>query len=223
MTQVIVCSAQEGIILATDSRATWYDQTGAMRHFSLKKLVQLSSHSALVSAGAGVGAEMALDFQEFVKGKRLERIEEIARYAAPFFTDRYGEYSKKIGDDRSLSGTALRGSEEKAFLSDHFYFIVAGYSFKDRHHPYFVHLLGSEEGTTSIRTIPTTHTILIPRSISMETRLEAQCLERAPLRQILSLCHSFLKKRSDEGEEVGSPFYFATITPVGFKEITDAG
>lgn len=53
MTQVIACSTCEGIVLATDSCATWFDQTGVMRHFSLKKLLRLTSHSALISGGAG--------------------------------------------------------------------------------------------------------------------------------------------------------------------------
>ena len=58
MTQVIVCSTREGVVLATDSCATWFDQTGGMRHFNLKKLLRLSFHSAMVSAGAGIGVEI---------------------------------------------------------------------------------------------------------------------------------------------------------------------
>jgi hypothetical protein len=46
MTQIIACSTPEGIVLATDSRATWFDETGERRHFSLKKLLRLTSHSA---------------------------------------------------------------------------------------------------------------------------------------------------------------------------------
>jgi hypothetical protein len=38
--------------------------------------------------------------------------------------------------------------------------------------------------------------------------------------RLLSLCKSFLKKRSTEGE-VGPPFYFATITQAGFKEMME--
>ena len=41
------------------------------------------------------------------------------------------------------------------------------------------------------------------------------------LDQLLTLCKSFLKRRSMEGEEVGPPFYFATITPLGYKEIVE--
>jgi hypothetical protein len=55
----------------------------------------------------------------------------------------------------------------------------------------------------------------------MERRLKAQREMGSPLDQLLTLCGSFLKKRSGEGEEVGPPFYFATITPLGYKEVSE--
>jgi hypothetical protein len=55
----------------------------------------------------------------------------------------------------------------------------------------------------------------------MERRLEAQRGSGSSLDQLLTLCKSFLKKRSAEGEEVGPPFYFATITPFGYKEVVE--
>jgi hypothetical protein len=54
----------------------------------------------------------------------------------------------------------------------------------------------------------------------MEKRLEAQCLAGSSIDHLLSLCKSFLKKRSAEGE-VGPPFFFATITRGGFREIME--
>jgi hypothetical protein len=51
--------------------------------------------------------------------------------------------------------------------------------------------------------------------------LENQRMTGSSLNQLLILCKSFLKKRSMEGEEVGPPFYFATITPFGYKEIVE--
>jgi hypothetical protein len=55
----------------------------------------------------------------------------------------------------------------------------------------------------------------------VERRLEALREAESPLDPLLSLCKSFLKKRSAEEEEVGPPFYFATITPVGYKEVVE--
>jgi hypothetical protein len=80
--------------------------------------------------------------------------------------------------------------------------------------------LGSEENGDSITPYSTSPILLIPRSLSMEKRLEAQCLAGSSIGHLLSLCKSFLKKRSTEGE-VGPPFYFATITRAGFREMME--
>jgi hypothetical protein len=55
----------------------------------------------------------------------------------------------------------------------------------------------------------------------MERRLAVQRERGSPLKPLLALCKSFFKKRSGEGEEVGPPFYFATITPSGYHEVVE--
>jgi len=219
MTQVIACTTQEGIVLATDSLATWFDPTGGMRHFNLKKILRLGSHAAMVSAGMGIGVEMGLAFQQFLQGQSVEGIEEMARFAMPFFTDLYGKHLRREGVENPSSQGMARDPEESSPLSG-VYLILAGYSFKNRHQPYHLHLLGSEEDGISIRIYPTSHIILIPRSLSMERKLEILFKGGSSLDGVLSLCKSFLKKRSDD-EEVGPPFYFATITSTGFREIME--
>ena len=221
MTQVIVCSTREGIVLATDSCATWFDQTGGMRHFNLKKLLRLSSHSAMVSAGVGIGVEMSIAFQEFLQGQRQEDIDQIARSGLPFFTEQYGKWlNRREMDPLTFRAGSQETQEETLFLPG-VYLILAGYSFRDRAQPYHLYLFASGEDGMSIKIHPTSRIIVIPRSLSMERRLEAQCEGGSSLDQLLSLCKSFLKRRSAEEEEVGPPFYFATITPIGYKEVIE--
>ena len=218
MTQVIACSTSEGILLATDSLATWFDQTGAMRHFNLKKILRLGSHTAMVSAGIGIGVEIGSAFQKFLQERSVEGIEEVLRFAPPFFTDRYVSFLRERNLD--LSKPSDDGESDELSPWAGVYFILAGYSFKDRQQPYHLRLLGSEENGDSIIPYSTSPILLIPRSLSMEKRLEAQCLAGSSVGNLLSLCKSFLKRRSVEGE-VGSPFYFATITQAGFREIME--
>jgi hypothetical protein len=220
MTQVIACSTADGILLATDSLATWFDQTGAMRHFNLKKILRLGSHTAMVSAGIGIGVEIGSAFQEFLQERRVEGIEEVLRYALPFFTDRYVKFLREREMNLDLSRSSDDGESDEPSPWGGIYFILAGYSFKDRQQPYHLHLLGSEENGDSITPYSTSPILLIPRSLSMEKRLEAQCLTGSPIGQLLSLCKSFLRKRSADGE-VGPPFYFATITQAGFREVME--
>ena len=116
MTQVIACSTPEGIVLATDSRATWFDEAGGMRHFSLKKLLRLNSHSALLSAGAGIGVEMSLAFQSFLQRRGTEAIEDMVNMAIFFFTDHYGKWLGQREMQHSFSSLEPDGVSEGAFL-----------------------------------------------------------------------------------------------------------
>jgi hypothetical protein len=221
MTQIIACSSREGIVLATDSRATWFDETGERKHFSLKKLLRLTSHSALLSAGAGIGVEMSLAFQNFLRRRETEAIEDVASTALHFLTDQYRQWSGRRERQHSFSPQTPDGTSEEALPLNEVYLILAGYSFRDRAQPYHLHLFSSEGEEGSIKAFPTSRIIVVPRSLSMERRLEAQRETGSSLDSLLALSKSFLKKRSGEGEEVGPPFYFATITPSGYKEIAD--
>ncbi len=206
--------------MATDSLATWFDQTGVMKHFNLKKILRLGSHTAMISAGMGTGVEMGFAFQKFLQERAVEGIEEVLRFALPFFTDRYARFLRERETDPVLSRPSDDGESDEPSPWGGVYFILAGYSFKDRQRPFHLHLLGSEENRNAITLYSTSPILLIPRSISMEKKLEAQCLAGSSIGHLLSLCKSFLKKRSAEGE-VGPPFYFATITQAGFKEVME--
>jgi hypothetical protein len=218
MTQVIACSTLEGIVLATDSCATWFDPAAGMRHFHLKKLLRLGSHAAMVSAGAGIGVEMGVAFQQLIQRRKVDGVEEMIRLALPFFTEHYGHYVRRKMMERLPSPAETERQNEEAFPLSGVYLVLAGYSFKDRHQPYHLHLLGGDEEGMPIRSYPTSHIIVIPRSLSMERRIEIELQKRLPLGDLFSLCLSFLEKRSAE-EEVGPPFHFAAITPAGLKEI----
>jgi hypothetical protein len=221
MTQIIACSTPEGIMLATDSRATRFGECGERSHFSLKKLLRLTSHCALLSAGAGIGVEIGLSFHGFLQKRGTEAIEEVAHLARFFFTDRYGKWLSSRGRPRASSPPANGETSEEELPLDEVYLILAGYSFRDRARPYPLYLFSSEGEGMSIRDLPASHTIVVPRSLFMEKKLEAQRETGSSLDLLLALSKSFLKKRSREGEEVGPPFFFATITPSGYREVAE--
>jgi hypothetical protein len=173
----------------------------------------------MLSAGAGIGVEMSLAFQNYLQRQGMEAIDDIANMALFFLTEQYGKWLSQRGMQPAHFPTSEESSEEVPL--NEVYLIVGGYSFRDRAQPYHLHLFSSEGERISIKAIPTSQTIVVPRSLSMERRLEAQREGGASLDQLLNLCKSFLKKRSAEGGEVGPPFYFATITPSGYKEIVE--
>ena len=138
-----------------------------------------------------------------------------------FFAGLYGKWLGQREMQRSFPGPAAGGPSEDGLPLDEVYLVLAGYSFRDRAQPYHLHLFSSEGEGLSIKSVLTSQIIVVPRSLTMEKRLEAQRETGSPLGSFLALCRSFLHKRFGEGEEVGRPFYFATITPYGYKEVTE--
>jgi hypothetical protein len=61
--------------------------------------------------------------------------------------------------------------------------------------------------------------IVMPRNLGMEMRLFKALLSQTPLEEILRLSREFLEKQADLKEEVGPPFYYATITPAGYQPV----
>ncbi len=165
---------------------------------------------------------MSLAFQDFLRRRGTEAIEEVARLALFFFTDQYVKWLSRGGISRASTPLTTDQTSEEALPSDEVYFILAGYSFRDRTRPYPLHLFSSEGERMAIRSLPASHVVVVPRSLSMEKKLEAQRETGSPLDLLLSLSKSFLKKRSGEEEEVGPPFFFATITPSGYHEVAEA-
>ena len=167
MTQIIACSTREGIVLATDSRATWFDEAREMRHFNLKKLLRLGSHSAMLSAGAGIAVEMSLTFQNFLQRQGAETIDDIIAMALSFFTDQYGKWLEQRGMRHSSFPTADKADEASVPLIE-VYLILAGYSLKDRAQPYVLHLFSGEGERVSIKPVSTSQIIVVPRSVHRE-------------------------------------------------------
>jgi hypothetical protein len=121
----------------------------------------------------------------------------------------------------SFSPPSSDDEDEASAPLNEVYLILAGYSLRDHTRPYALHLFSSEGEKISIKPVSTSQIIVVPRSLSMERKLEALREMESPLDQLLSLCKSFLKKRSAEEGEVGPPFYFATITHVGYQEVLE--
>lgn len=163
---------------------------------------------------------MGLAFQDFLQRRGTEAIEDVAHMALFFLTDQYGRWLGQREISHASFPLTLDKTSEDALPLDEVYLVLAGYSFRDRAHPYHLYLFSSEGEGTAINALPTSQIIVIPRSFSMERKLVTQRETGSPLDPLLALCKSFLKRRSGEGDEVGPPFYFATITPFGYKEIS---
>jgi len=207
MTQALAAYNEQGIILATDSRASRFDAAGRAEYFALKKLLPLGRHAALLSGGAGVSVPLSLALRREIGRRRgLDHPEDMVYFARHFLSQGYQRHLER------------HGSEAEGFRR--IYFVLAGYA-ADLPPPGFsLYLLGSEENELPLRNIPTGNQVVMPRNLGMEMRLVKALSLGVSLEELLALSKSFLEKMAAAREEVGPPFYFATITSTGYREVS---
>jgi len=210
VTQALAAFDDHGLALATDSRATRFLDTGEAQFFSVRKLFPLGKFSAILSGGAGVSVPLTQALRHEIGQRRgLRDLEYMVELALEFLTRGYSRYLDQ------------HGPEPEGFRR--LYFILAGFS------PHYVppgfklYLLGSEENELPLRIIPVANLVTMPRNLGMEMRLVKALAANTPLPELLTLSKDFLEKQAAAKEEVGPPYYYATITPAGYQPVEMRG
>ncbi len=206
MTQALAAFDDHGLVLATDSRATRFTDAGQAEFIAVEKLFPLGRLAAILSGGAGVSVPLTLALRHQIGQRRgLEDLEDMVEFALEFLTRGYSRYLDQ------------HGPEPEGFRR--IYFILAGYS---PHYPppgYKLYLLGSEENELPVRVMPVNNLVVMPRNLGMEMRLFKALTANLPLPELLAMSKEFLEKQAAAKEEVGPPYYFATITPLGYQKV----
>ncbi len=205
MTQALAAFNDHGIVLATDSRASRFDAAGQAQYFTIKKLLPLGRHAALLSGGAGVSVPLSRALaREIGRRRGLDHLEDVLDFAQHFLSEGYRRHLDH------------NGPEPEGFRR--LYFIMAGVSRQKPPPGYTLHLLGSEDNELPLRHSPVTYQVVMPRNLGMEMRLFKALGQEISLAELLSLSKDFLEKMATAKGEVGPPFYFATITTAGYRE-----
>jgi len=203
VTQALTAFDENGLVLATDSRATRFTESGQAEFFSVEKLMPLGRFSAILSGGAGVSVPLTLALRHEIGQRRgLDDLEHMVEFALEFLTRGYHRYLHQ------------HGPEPEGFRR--LYFIMAGYSSDYPSPGYRLYLLGSEENEP-LQIIPITNLVVMPRNLGMEMRLFKAVTTNATLAELLNLSKEFLEKQATLKEEVGPPYYYVTITPAGYR------
>jgi hypothetical protein len=206
MTQALAAFTSEGVIMASDSRATRFNADGQMLYFGVEKLFPLGRYAGVVSGGSGVSVPLTHGLVREVERRRLVAIEDIVDCAADFLSHGYGRFLAEHGPEPEAEFRRLN-------------FILAGYSLEQEEHPYQIYLLESENNALPFQVHPVRPLVVMPRNLSMETRLFQAVQQGLPLEQLLELSKEFLIKMSTVQPGVGPPFVFATITRAGFRRL----
>ncbi|MHB8067084.1 MAG: Ntn hydrolase family protein [Desulfobaccales bacterium] len=207
MTQALAGFNTHGLFLAADSRATRFDAGGRAQFFNVPKLFPLGRNCAILSGGAGVSVPLSLALQREIERRRgLADLEEITEFATAFLSRGYAIHLEK------------HGPEPEGFR--HLYFILAGYSPEKPSPGFQLLLLGSEENELPLRPAPVSNLVVMPRNLGMEMRLFKALSAGLALDQLLAMSREFLEKQAQLKEEVGPPYYYATITAEGYRTTT---
>jgi len=206
MTQALAGFNEHGLFLATDSRATRFDAAGHTEVFKVSKLFPLGPRCAIISGGAGVSIPLSEGLRRMLQRHPSPLApEEIARFALHYLSQGYARHLEK------------HGPEPEGFRR--LYFILAGYDPEKPPPGFQLFLLGSEENELPLQLIPVGDLVVMPRNLGLEMRLSRALSAGLTLDRLLEISKEFLEKQAQLKEEVGPPYYYATITSGGFRNI----
>jgi hypothetical protein len=206
VTQALAGYNEHGLFLATDSRATRFDAGGRADFFSVQKLFPLGPNCAILSGGAGVSVPLSQALRREIERRRgLEDLEDAVEFAIPFLSRGYEIHLHQ------------NSPEPEGFRR--LYFILGGYGPEKPAPGFQLFLLGSEENELPLRLIPVSNSVVMPRNLGMEMRLQKALTAGLLLDQLLAMSQEFLEKQAQLKEEVGPPYHYGVITTAGYQTI----
>ena len=208
MTQILSGICPEGIMVATDSMATSFDEDGKANHFTVDKLFSIGSHAFIVSGGMGISVELSMQFKRYAEERKLIGIEEITSGVGPYLSEQYREVLRH--------GTGHKVTNEEL---DRIYFVVGGYSFRSQEEPYQLALWGSDAGQLPLQRIQIGPCLAVPRTMSGEMKLFQMCKSNCQLSELIEFAEAFLQKQSEVNPQIGPPFRVGKITASGFTRL----
>ncbi len=207
MGQLIACATPEGLLVASDSRAEFFEPTGEERFLTVDRLIPLTSHAVLASAGAVEAQDLAQQFAAFAKDEKLTDIDALIQAAVPFFTGKVEDFFRKACEKLPLDPVI------------NMYLLLAGYSPQTPDNPSRLFVIWDRVKPPKVESTQVTHIFTLPRRMGLEYKLNQLVASRAPLAEVATLAKSTMEKLASQDHYVGPPFRFLTVTPAGIMEV----
>ncbi len=199
MGQLIAGAAADGVLLAVDSRAVFFEPFGEERFITLDRLLPLTSHVVLASAGAIEAHDLCRDFAAFAKEEGLTDLNALIEAAIPFFASRYDELLRKMCEKAPPDPIV------------NMYLVLAGYAAGAGH----LFVIWDRPQPPKIEYNQVTDVFSLPRRMGLEFKLNQLIKEKAPLAKLVETAKSGMEKLAGQDEYVGGPFHYVTITKDG--------
>jgi hypothetical protein len=205
MGQLIACAAAEGVLVASDSRAVFFEPYGEERFITVDRLVPVTSHAVMASAGNWEAADICKDFADFAKNEGLVEMDELIEAAIPFFTGRYDEILRKMCEKMPPDPIV------------NMYLLLAGYSTKSSDHPSRLFIIWDRPKPPKIESNRDTKVFTLPRRMGLEFKLNDLIKKKAPLAQMVDAAKAGMEKLASQDQTIGQPYRYVTITADGIK------
>jgi len=205
MGQLIACAAAEGVLVASDSRAVFFEPHGEERFITVDRLVPVTSHAVMASAGNWEAADICKDFADFAKNEGLVEMDELIEAAIPFFTGRYDEILRKMCEKMPPDPIV------------NMYLLLAGYSTKSSNHPSRLFIIWDRPKPPKIESNRDTEVFTLPRRMGLEFKLNELIKKKAPLAQMVDAAKAGMEKLASQDQTIGQPYRYVTITADGIK------
>jgi len=207
MGQMIASQNVNGIVLTAENMTVQLDDTGKEIFFLMNRLLPLTSHSALMTAGAAEGVEMGNALKIFIEGEKVNDVQELYGAALAFLSTEYERFMRKKCEMLPIDPIHQVS------------FILAGRTEKDASRPFRLYFLWTKKKLPQLDGDEISHAFSIPRRMGLEFLLNRLCKENAPLREILDRMKEGIEKLKAQGE-IRFPVSYALITQEGYQSLS---
>ncbi len=207
MSQIVVAQNVHGIILAAENRALQLDESGKEISLQVNRLLPLTSHCALLTAGAAEGTEMGNALKSFIQGGGLNDVQELYGASLAFLSTEYERFMRKKCELLPIDPI------------HQVCFVLAGKTEKDQAMPFRLYFLWTKKKMPHLDGDEISYAFSLPRRMGLEFQLNKMCKENASLKEILKKIMEGMRRLKAQGE-VGSSFSFAMITRGGYQSLS---
>lgn len=207
MSQIVVVRSSQGIILACENRAIQLNERGEEVSLEVKRLIPLSSQSALLTAGAPEGIAMAISLQNFIQGEGLEDAIDLYEASLAYLSTEYERFMRKKCE--------ILPVDPIHYVS----FILAGKTSRNEKKSFRLYYLWTKKKLPQLDGEEISTAFSLPRRMALEYRLNELSKRNASLDEITDAVKGGVEKLKAQGETKG-PFSWAKITQDGFQDLT---
>jgi hypothetical protein len=207
MAQILAAQNNQGVALAAENMAVQLDDTGKEIPFLMNRLLPLTSHAALMTAGAAEGVEMGNALKIFIEGEKVNDVQELYGATLAFLSTEYERFMRKKCEMLPIDPIHQVS------------FILAGRTEKDAAKPFRLYFLWTKKKLPQLDGDEISHAFSIPRQMGLEFQLNTLCKENAPLEEIVDRMKEGIEKLKGQGE-IRFPVSYALITQEGYQSLS---